>query len=109
LTLFVMRCSDLLKSCQFYQALGLALTAEQHKTGPEHYSAQLGATVLELYPATTPPTPTRLGFAIIDVAAAVAKARSLGASIVRFDDTASPSALLRDPDGNTVELTTAPT
>jgi catechol 2,3-dioxygenase-like lactoylglutathione lyase family enzyme len=57
--------SDLEASAQFYGALGLTLVREQHGFGPVHYSAQLGPTVLELYPAgTRPPTRTRLGLRI---------------------------------------------
>ncbi|MCB9441157.1 MAG: VOC family protein [Mycolicibacterium sp.] len=76
--------SDLEASAQFYGALGLTLVREQHGSGPVHYSAQLGETVLELYPAQgQPPTRTRLGLRISG---------------------AEKSGTYSDPDGNVVEL-----
>ena len=52
--------------------------AEQHGTGPLHYSSQMGATVLELYPASAAPSSVRLGISVPDVAAAVESVRAIG-------------------------------
>ncbi|WP_437579065.1 VOC family protein [Sorangium sp. So ce887] len=107
LTLVVLRCANLELSKQFYEALGLSFNPEQHGSGPPHYSTLLGETVLELYPAdTTPGTPIRLGFVVPHLDGAVGAARALGDFVAKFDSNAwPPRALLRDPDGNKIELT----
>ncbi|TKK86116.1 hypothetical protein FDA94_23155 [Herbidospora galbida] len=50
----------------FYTGIGLTFRKEQHGAGPEHFSATLGSTVFELYPAGgRPPTGRlRLGFSL---------------------------------------------
>ena len=50
LTLVVLRSPDIDRLKAFYEALGLALTAERHGNGPDHYSATLGSTIIEFYP-----------------------------------------------------------
>jgi catechol 2,3-dioxygenase-like lactoylglutathione lyase family enzyme len=106
LTLVVVRCADLARSLRFYETLGIVFIPEQHGSGPRHYSARLGATVLELYPAREPNSPVRLGVGVPDVSAAVAAVRALADCVVRFEpDQVPPSALIRDPDGNKIELT----
>ena len=105
LTLLVLRCGDLDASRRFYSALGLVLTTEQHASGPVHSSGQLGPTVLELYPAQSTTTSTRLGIAVPSVATALAALRSLGGRIDREPTPEHGSCLVRDPDGNAVELT----
>jgi catechol 2,3-dioxygenase-like lactoylglutathione lyase family enzyme len=102
--LVVVRCADLARSRQFYETLGIVFTPEQHGSGPHHHSSRLGATVLELYPAVEPTTPVRIGIGIADVHAAVAAARAFADCVIRFDPEQS-SALIRDPDGNKIELT----
>src|SRR5690349_10899033 len=107
LTLLVLRCADLERSKCFYEALGLSFDGEQHQSGPRHYSTRLGATVLELYPgAASAGTPLRLGIAVPDVGATVAAVRGFGDVVLQLDDeTPHVRALVRDPDGNKVELT----
>ncbi len=106
LTLLVIRCRDIDRSLRFYSALGLSFVVEQHGAGPVHHATQLGSLVLELYPSAAPTTSLRLGLIVEDVAAAVAALQQLGATLVRYD-LARPSALIRDPDDNTIELTTS--
>lgn len=109
LSLLVVQCADLVRSRQFYETLGLVFTPEQHGSGPHHYSARLGKTVLELYPAAAPTMPVRIGIGVADVAAAVAAARAFADCadcVIRFEPDKSPhSALIRDPDENKIELT----
>lgn len=52
LDVVVLRCADLDATLAFYERLGLEFAEEQHGRGPRHFSTQLGAAVLELYPAT---------------------------------------------------------
>src|SRR6185369_2197972 len=107
LSLVVVRCRDLERSRQFYQAIGLVLTAEQHGSGPLHYSTKLGTTVLELYPASAEPSNVRLGVAVIDVAAAVESVRAIGGRVDREPTAQLSTAVVRDPDNNPVELSQA--
>jgi lactoylglutathione lyase len=103
LTLLVLRCRNLELSRSFYETLGLTFAPERHGSGPEHYSTRLGQTVLELYPAAEPATLTRIGLRIDDLQRVLV---ALATSVVQVNtDTFPPSALLRDPDGNKVELT----
>ncbi|HET9955561.1 MAG TPA: VOC family protein [Polyangiaceae bacterium] len=107
LKLVVLRCADLARSREFFEALGLVLTLEQHGSGPQHYSAQLGETVLELYPASGPAVPTRIGIEVPDIQATIAAVAALGNYdyVVRFEPEREPSAaLLRDPDGNKIHV-----
>ena len=106
LNLVVLRCANVARSRELYEALGIVFTPEQHGSGPHHYSARLGTTVLELYPAAEPTTPIRIGIGVADVPAAVAAARAIADCVVRFEHDRVPhSALIRDPDGNKIELT----
>jgi lactoylglutathione lyase len=107
LTLLVLRANDLEYTRQFYEALGLAFTLEQQDPGPRHYSSKLGDTVLEIYPQASQRSVVRFGMSVSDVDGAVDAVRSLGGTIVRVDvGTLLRSAVVRDPDGNTVELST---
>src|SRR6185436_14374387 len=63
----VLRCSDLERSRRFYEALGLALRAEQHGAGATHYSMTLGDVVIELYPVQAEPSVgVRVGLRVAD-------------------------------------------
>ena len=93
MTLLVLYTPRLEECRAFYAGLGLALTAERHGQGPEHYAAVLAdGTVLELYP-DRPGRRTdalRLGLAIEGGTANP----PLGTGRHR----------LTDPDGRTVEI-----
>jgi catechol 2,3-dioxygenase-like lactoylglutathione lyase family enzyme len=93
---------------EFYEALGLALVAEQHAAGPRHYSATIGGTVLELYPRRDAETRgLRFGLSVSDFATAVSAVERVGVRVVRTEAARTPSAIVRDPDGHTIELTQA--
>jgi lactoylglutathione lyase len=104
LTSLVIRCSDLERSRAFYELLGLSFTPEQHETGPRHYSTQLERTLLELYPRKGTVEPQRFGLAIDELADRLAALLASGAVFVSHD-AARGHALVRDPDGHTLELT----
>ena len=98
----VLRCSDLERSRMFYEALGVALRAEQHGAGARHYSMTLGDVVIELYPIQGEPSAgVRVGLRVADPSAAVASVRAAGGEVVRVD---ADGALVRDPDGHTIHL-----
>jgi catechol 2,3-dioxygenase-like lactoylglutathione lyase family enzyme len=85
IALLVLRCTDLAASKAFYEALGLTFRAEKHGIGPEHWSGQVGSTVLELYPASSPLSlPERLGFHVADVPAVVAAVVAAGGRVLQF-------------------------
>jgi catechol 2,3-dioxygenase-like lactoylglutathione lyase family enzyme len=108
ITLVVLRCADVERAREFYEALGLALVAEQHGSGPRHYSATIGRTVLELYPRRgTETSGMRLGLSVSDLAATVGAVERAGGRVVRTEATGTPSAILEDSDGHTIELTQA--
>ncbi|HWJ61802.1 MAG TPA: VOC family protein [Acidimicrobiales bacterium] len=102
-TLVVVRVGDLAASRAFYERLGLAFQVEQHGSGPEHLSADLGGTVIELYPQGSGPrsTGTRLGFAVASVDAVLAAVPD-GTEVPRDG---GRTVVVVDPDGHRVELT----
>lgn len=84
-----------LEECRdFYSALGLTFTAEQHGQGPEHYAAIFeDGTVFELYPARSGRRPTdalRLGLSV--------------AGKATKPELAPGRHLLTDPDGRNIEI-----
>src|ERR1700742_2985292 len=50
LSLLVIRSAIPEKLKEFYERLGLVFEHHRHGTGPYHFSAQIGPTVLEIYP-----------------------------------------------------------
>jgi catechol 2,3-dioxygenase-like lactoylglutathione lyase family enzyme len=111
LTLVVLRSADLAATRRFYEALGLTFTTEQHGTGPLHHACVLGETVLEIYPRNEESAPdrhddTRLGLRVADLEAAVAAVVAAGGTVHRRPSAASHRAIVGDPDGRFVELTT---
>ena len=115
LNLVVIRSSDLGKSERFYKELGLFFEREQHGNGPEHLTAcsEAGGIVFEIYPLGPkhqPTTSTRLGFSIDDVDVYMDRLTELGGSIVSEpkDSEWGRRAVVKDPDGHTIELITQP-
>jgi catechol 2,3-dioxygenase-like lactoylglutathione lyase family enzyme len=101
--LVVLRCADLERSRKFYEALGFALTPEQHGSGPRHYSTRVGETILEFYPDASGSTRgLRLGLRVVDIAAAITALAEVGA-VLR---PGSPPTI-DDPDGHRLELHSA--
>lgn len=111
LSLLVLRSSDPVATRRFYEALGLTFTTEQHGTGPVHHACVLGETVLEIYPHREGAQrdvrdETRLGLRVADLDATLATAVACGFTVQKHPSATSPRALLNDPDGRVVELTT---
>lgn len=111
LTLLVLYVSDLEASRRFYAACGLDFVAERHGNGPRHYAATLpGHMVVELYPCGGKPvTRTRIGLRVADIEATLRRLAEAGVT-----DISEPRDLpygrvrvVRDPDGNAVELVEA--
>jgi lactoylglutathione lyase len=108
LNLLVLKSADVSRLLAFYSALGITFTEEKHGNGPEHFSAQLGDMVFELYPAekTSVDANTRLGFAVTDLTATMSGVQRLGAVVIRAPRRTESGlcAVVRDPDGRSVEL-----
>ncbi len=109
LSLIVIRVIDLEASVRFYSRLGLDFTEEQHGTGPIHFSAFVGETLIELYPASPSKITDglRLGFMVSDLNDILPQLTSLGGKLISAP-TQSPwgyRAVISDLDGHTLELT----
>jgi len=105
LNLLVLRTPKLEDLRRFYSALGARFQSERHGNGPEHYAATVGDDlVLELYPAldgSTPDAGLRLGLSVDDIGETL---RALGQTATPRQTQWGLRALVRDPDGRTVEL-----
>ena len=109
LNLVVIRVADLERSADFYRSLGLSLVKERHGSGPEHYSAEIQGTVLELYPRQSEAEETRhvrLGFAIEDLDEVVGGIHECGSRVISSakDSPRGRRAVIADPDGHKIEL-----
>jgi lactoylglutathione lyase len=108
LSLVVLQSGDVEAAKDFYSLLGLSFVEEQHGKGPRHYSATLGALVLEIYPCqgSNPPAPLRIGFRVPCLDRILQTLRSRGARIVSEakDSPWGRRGVVEDPDGNRVEL-----
>lgn len=103
----MLRCADLQASRTFYEALGLDFIEEQHGTGPLHYAATIGATVLELYPARDETAlPVRLGLAVDGIQRRLRAAAAAGGRLL--SESSSGGFVMEDPDGVKVELRESP-
>lgn len=111
LNLVVLRCADIEASAMFYTVVGLHFTRHRHGQGQEHYAAEFGAAVFELYPTNAksePSTGARVGFSVPSVDEAVQRVREKYPSAVVSVPSDSPwgrRAVLVDPDGHRVEVT----
>jgi catechol 2,3-dioxygenase-like lactoylglutathione lyase family enzyme len=107
LNLLVLRCRELEACRSFYETLGLRFQKHAHGSGPEHYAAEEGGGVLELYPAD----PKRsaddagFGFAMDDLEAAVRQLQQGGFAPGPIRQNPwGRSFVVRDPDGRRVEI-----
>lgn len=101
-----LRCKDLDSSRVFYEAIGLHSLVVQHKDGSHHYECKAGEQTLELYPRRRgDANDLRIGFRVTNLtevllglkAQGAEIVQTLGAPVVRY-------AVVKDPDGHTVEL-----
>lgn len=102
LSLIVLRCANLQRSREFYEAaLGVEFAPERHG-GVDHLAVRLdGGTVMELYPlGPGPASRVRLEFAVAAPSAALDRLRDAGFS----PRTMGSTVLTTDPDGNGVAV-----
>lgn len=109
LNLCVIRVSDLGRTKQFYEALGILFTRERHGSGPEHLAAEFDGMVFELFPVGKGhvTTSVRLGFRVLSVVDSTAAVEQLGFDVLTApaDGLTGLRAVVVDTDGNRVELT----
>src|SRR4051812_43595521 len=111
LTLLVLKTHQVEQLRRFYQTLGVHFTEEQHGTGPVHFSGQAGAVLIEVYPLPDNGAPvdasTRLGFVVENLVEVVQTIQGIGTIIVTAPRKTAWGlrAVVRDPDGRSVELT----
>ena len=113
-SLIVLRATDLDRTLEFYRLLGLEFVQEQHGSGSIHFSAQIGGTVIEIYPGQPGTAPDRktagattIGFRVVSLDAILEQS---GAKILTPPQS-SPwgrRAVVEDPDGRAVELNETP-
>lgn len=109
LRLIVLRAADPERTVQFYQALGLELTREQHGSGPVHYACDRGALVFEIYPAQPgqaghePSASTvMLGFEVESLVSVLRALALLGIAVPAAPT--GPRVRIEDPDGRAVDI-----
>jgi lactoylglutathione lyase len=111
LTLLVLKTHDQTSLRDFYSRLGIAFTEEKHGDGPLHLAARLSDLVLEIYPLPADAGPmdmtTRLGFGVPELDEKIHHLKAAGTTVVSRPKATECGyrAVVRDPDGRTVELT----
>ena len=109
LNLVVIRSQNAERLAEFYEAVGLKFHKHRHGKGLEHFAAELGGSVFEIYPlqgTALPTTGVRIGFQVEDIHTVFASLVNKGAKAMQHP---SPSpwgerAVLKDMDGHVVEL-----
>ncbi len=109
LKLLVLRTPQPDRLRRFYQVLGIHFAEERHGSGPLHLAGQVGDTVLELYPLPEEGgtvDSVRLGFSVPCLSETVLTLEVDGATIVSRPRSTEwgTRAVVRDPDGRSVEL-----
>jgi lactoylglutathione lyase len=113
LTLLVLKSHRVDALVPFYTALGVTFAEERHGDGPLHFTCRIGDTTLELYPLPADAGPadatTRLGVIVPNLRATLERLSALGVNVGTLRETPwGLRALVRDPDGRTIELYHAP-
>lgn len=112
LNLVVLRATDITRAAEFYSVFGMVFEKHAHGKGPEHFAAELGSTVFELYPQAGEDGSTRnvrIGFQVANADALLPQLEKLGARIVSppKDSPWGRRAVIDDPFGHRVEITQA--
>ena len=110
LTLLVIRSAIPEQLAEFYTLLGLSFEYHRHGTGPYHYSAHIGPTLLEIYPLNKNQEKAdlslRLGFSIesFDSVIELLQQRPVAFHQAPMDTTWGVMAIVGDPEGRKIEL-----
>ncbi len=106
--LVVIRSSDMEASKAFYERIGLTFASHRHGKGARHYACEMGSMVFEIYPLREVTSAgTRLVFQVSDVDALMATLSAVGVDVLSTpqDSPWGRRAVVRDPDGHSIELT----
>ena len=110
ITLIVIRTDKPKELSKFYEILGMNFNYHRHGKGPWHYSAQIGKTVLEIYPLLknqeSPDISLRLGFSIESLDEIIGKLQKINAEIIQEPKISEWGyvAIIKDLDGRKIEL-----
>jgi lactoylglutathione lyase len=108
LCLLVIRSADLDRAEAFYRGLGIEFRREKHGRGPIHLAAETDVGVFEIYPldSQSPTAGVRLGFRVFDLDGSVRSVKTFGGIVERPPMLSAwgRRAVVRDPDGHTIEL-----
>lgn len=107
ISFFVIHSDDLDLSVRFYSALGLSFVKEKHGNGLEHYAAELGQTVLEIYPGTpgSNTSPLVIGFHVSNLSEILeALQQSFPDILVKHHS--NTRVMIAGPSNHKVQLTT---
>jgi lactoylglutathione lyase len=112
LNLVVLRVPDINRAAEFYSAFGCVFAKHAHGKGPEHFAAEVGSTVFELYPEIGDAASTkgvRIGFQVADAASVLTVLEKKGAKVVSplKDSPWGLRAVIDDPFGHRVEVSEA--
>ncbi len=110
LSLIVLRARDPERLANFYELFGCSFEVEQHGSSPVHYACAHDRTVFEIYPRSARQATTRavrLGFEVADLSDACARAVASKGEILSGPKSTryGRRAVLKDPEGHTLELT----
>jgi catechol 2,3-dioxygenase-like lactoylglutathione lyase family enzyme len=110
LNLIVLRSRDLDHAAVFYRALGLEFIKHAHGDGPIHLASESANQVFEIYPLAdgdVPTSSTRIGFAVGSVDESYQALLEAGGQSVSPPKNSAwgVRAVVADPDGHRVELT----
>lgn len=110
--LIVVKTPDIERSARFYSALGLQLHKHSHGQGPLHYTYEDSGHAFEIYPSqkheSTAPY-VRIGFSVPSVDDLMTRAVQAGGTVkcLPMNSEWGRRAIIEDPDGHIVELTTS--
>lgn len=107
LTFVTLRCRDLDTTRVFYESLGLETTIVRHRDGSHHYDCKAGSQTIELQPRRREEQlhELRLGFQVTNLGEVLHDLRAQGVEVIQTLGVPHIRyAVVRDPDGHTVEL-----
>jgi lactoylglutathione lyase len=110
LGLIVLRTKNIQKITAWYGAIGIEIVKEKHEKTKSTYTADLEGLLLEFLPLseeTPAPEPNvRLGFVVADLEKTLAELKAHATVVINPPQSTSRGfrAVVRDPDGRSVEL-----
>jgi lactoylglutathione lyase len=109
LNLVVLRVPDIERAAVFYSVLGLEFTKHAHGKGPEHYAAELGGVIFELYPLTSDGESmksVRLGFRVEQASDLIVRLEAGGGTIITplRESPWGRRGVVDDPFGHRIEI-----